>query len=178
MAKARTQRKPAPKKASSKKARPKKTNHLTQMAKAAKDKFSKAMAPELGRMFDQLQDAAGDWLAFASLQRGRLVREVRSLCEEIVEKISETPVFAHREDLVREVRQQLDTLLHRINAGALIDKAIDSAKMKQHDILSFLNVPSQEELKSLQRKLNQIEARLNTLRTPRREGSSRSTSTN
>lgn len=105
-----------------------------------------------------------DWLAFASLQRTRVVREVRALCEEIVEKIAGSPVFAHREELVQEARHNLEALITRLNAGTLLDKAIDSAKMRTDDLLSFFNVPSQRELKQLQRKLNQIESRLNAMR--------------
>lgn len=136
----------------------------TRMLKMATTKLSHAMPPEVSKMFGQIQGAAEDWMAFASQQRTRLVREVRGMCEEILEKISESPVFAHRDELVREMRAHLESMVNRLNAGTLLDRAIDSAKMRQHELLSFLNVPSQQELKQLQRKLNLIETRLNTIR--------------
>lgn len=136
----------------------------TRMLKMAKKKLSHAMPPEVSKMFEQIQGAAEDWMAFASQQRTRLVRDVRGMCEEILGKISESPVFAHRDELVREMRTHLESMVNRLNAGTLLDRAIDSAKMRQHELLSFLNVPSQQELKQLQRKLNLIETRLNTIR--------------
>lgn len=136
----------------------------TRMLKMATTKLSHAMPPEVSKMFEQIQGAAEDWMSFASQQRTRLVREVRGMCEEILEKISGSPVFAHRDELVREMRAQLESVVNRLNAGTLLDRAIDSAKMRQHELLSFLNVPSQQELKQLQRKLNLIETRLNTIR--------------
>ncbi len=147
-----------------------------QAMKAAKKKLRHVMPPEVNRVFDQLQGTAEDWMAFASLQRSRLVREVRGMCDEILEKVGESPIFAHRDEVIREMRQHLETLMHRLNAGALIDKAIDSAKLRQHDLLSFLNVPSQEELKQLQRKLNKIETRLNSLHHPRGSDNARAKS--
>lgn len=152
--------------------RPVKKSTPTKRRTAAK-RTRKAKTP--ASVFDKFLDksAARDWLAFASMQRARLIREVRSLSEEIVSKIADAPIFANREELIRETRSQMESMIDRLNAGELLHRAIDKAKMTQHEILSFLNIPSEKELTKLQKKLNKIEARLSEIRKPRKPRSPR-----
>lgn len=103
---------------------------------------------------------AGDWLTIAAKQRATLVREVRHLGDEIVERISTTPIFQHREQLIREARGHVESILDNINASSLVSRAIDKAKESGSELLSFLNVPTQSELRKLQLRLNQIETKL------------------
>ncbi|MBI2343857.1 MAG: hypothetical protein HYV02_05965 [Deltaproteobacteria bacterium] len=117
----------------------------------------------LEQWVNQLQGTAEDWVAFASMQRARVLREVRDLCEEIVERIAAVPIFAHRDDLIKEARHCLDGLVQRLNTTVLIDKALDSARHTRKELLSLLSIPTQRELKTLQQKLNRIESRLGDL---------------
>lgn len=121
----------------------------------------KSAAAAFGKLLDN--SSARDWLAFASLQRGRLVREVRDLGEEIVSKIAHTPVFCQRDELIREARNHIDALLGHLNGGSLVNRALHKARQTQTELLSILNIPSQKDLAKLQKKLNQIEARLSTV---------------
>lgn len=121
----------------------------------------KSAAAAFGKLLDN--SSARDWLAFASLQRGRLVREVRDLGEEIVSKIAHTPVFCQRDELIREARNHIDALLGHLHGGSLVNRALHKARQTQTELLSILNIPSQKELAKLQKKLNQIEARLGTM---------------
>lgn len=112
--------------------------------------------------------AASDWMAFATQQRSKLVSDVKSLGEEIVSKIAATPIFSNRDELIREARLHMEALLGQLNGGSFFDKAIDTARQKQGELLSFLNIPSHKELTTLQRKLNKIEARVEQLDKTRR----------
>lgn len=142
------------------KAQPKKRKTVSKANGAADSLCCKAKG-----VFDQVvaKYGADDWLSFASQQRARLIREVKGLGDEIVDRIAETPVFAHREDMIQEARQCVDNLLQRLNGTSLLSRAIDSAKITRQDLLSFLNIPSHKELKQLQRKLHQMEARLSKI---------------
>lgn len=134
---------------------------------APKAKGRKPAAPvaKAKEVFHQLFDryADSDWVTFANQQRANLVREVRTLGEEIISKIADSPIFAQREELIREARHHLDTILQRLNRSSLLSRAMDRARITSTEILSFLNIPSQGELKRLQKKLNQIESRLSDL---------------
>lgn len=149
-------RRSTPKKTAAKKSAP--------VAKKARKPAQTAArrATKSANMFDTLIDryAGNDWLSFANKQRNALARDIRTLSEEILQKIAASPIFAQREDLLREARATLDALLHRINASSLLAKAIDKAKSTPGEILSMLNIPSQQELKDLQSKLNRIEHKL------------------
>ncbi|MBI4237657.1 MAG: hypothetical protein HY696_04455 [Deltaproteobacteria bacterium] len=110
---------------------------------------------------------AKDWLTVASQQRSHLVREVRALGDEMITRISSTPIFAQREQLIHEARDHLDSILDKLNGWDLLSRAYHSAKETGSELLSFLNIPSQRELKKLQTRLHKIESRLATIRTDR-----------
>lgn len=113
-----------------------------------------------------------DWMTFANRQRNTLIREIKNLSDEIIQKIADSPIFSQREDLIREARHHLEGVLHRVTTSSLLAKALDRARTPG-GILSMLNIPSQQELKVLQHKLNRIEAQLGGSR-PRKTGRSRS----
>ena len=128
------------------------------------------------------QAGVQDWLTFATMQRSKVVREVKELGEQIIARISESGVFVQREELIKEARHHLESLLGRLNAGSIVDSAIQAARIKARntrtEILSFLNIPSHRELSKLQRKLNQIETRLGKLPKDAKSAPSKSASVN
>ena len=138
-----------------------KTKRATNSRKPKKKAAPRKSPDLLEQLFDK--SAAQDWLSFASMQRSRLIREVRDLGEEIVERIADSPVFSQREEMIHDVRAQLETIFDRLNTGDLLHRALDTARMTRTEIMSFLSIPTQKELTKLQRKLNKIETRLVTL---------------
>lgn len=154
--------------------RPRKTTSTTAATKKRRGRqparttvrSAKKSAPAfVGKAKDMLtgwldRHGAGDWLTIAAKQRASLVREVRQLGDEIIERISTTPIFQHRERLIRDARTHVESILDNINSSSLISRAIDKAKESGSEILSFLNVPTQSELRKLQLRLNQIESKL------------------
>lgn len=110
---------------------------------------------------------AKDWITVASRQRAHLVREVRALGEEMITRISSTPIFAQREQLIHEARDHLESILDKLNGWGLLSRAYHTAKQTGSELLSFLNIPSQRELKKLQTRLHKIESRLSSIRAER-----------
>ncbi|GEM_PF-5111477 len=121
--------------------------------------------------------AAKDWMAFAALQRRRLIREVKTLGDEMLGKIAASPIFAQRDELIHEARHHLETILERLKSGSLVHRAMHSARETGSEILSFLNIPTQHELRALQKKLGKIETRVAALNDKRKSAAAEAAST-
>lgn len=101
-----------------------------------------------------------DWFDFATQQRTRLSREINHLSAEILHRISESNIFSNRDEIVKEAKEHLDSIITRINRSELISRVINAARGTRNEILSFLNIPSPKELSSLQKRLNQLEKKM------------------
>jgi len=135
--------------------------------KKTKGKSNGHEASGLGDFLSKLPTQ--DWFDFASQQRHRLIREVNHLSAEIIGKISDSNIFSNRDEIVKEAKDHLDSIVSRLNQSELISRVIDAARGTKNEILSFLNIPSHKELTSLQRRLNQLEKKVSTSR-PRSRG--------
>ena len=124
-------------------------------------------ATGLGNLLSKLPTQ--DWFDFASQQRGRLIREVNHLSSEILSKIGDSNIFSNRDEIVKDAKDHLDSIISRLNQSELISRVIDAARGTKNEILSFLNIPSHKELSSLQRRLNQLEKKVTSAR-PRSRG--------
>lgn len=108
---------------------------------------------------------AQDWFDFASQQRSRLVREINHLSNEILNRISETHIFSNRDEILKEAKDHLDSIVSHLNRSELISRVIDAARGTKNEILSFLNIPSSKELSGLQKRLNMLEKKVTRSRT-------------
>lgn len=101
-----------------------------------------------------------DWFDFASQQRARLAREVNHLSTEILNRIGESNILSNRDEILKEAKEHLETIMSRINRSELISRVIDAARGTRNEILTFLNIPSSKELTTLQKRLNQLEKKM------------------
>lgn len=126
-------------------------------------KARKAVGPaKLGDWLAKLPTQ--DWFDFATQQRTRLAREVNHLSSEILNRISESQIFSNRDEILKEAKNHLDSILTHINHSELISKMMNAARGTRNEILSFLNIPSPKELSSLQKRLNQLEKKMTKAR--------------
>jgi hypothetical protein len=102
-----------------------------------------------------------DWFDFASQQRARLAKEVNHLSTEILNRISESNILSNRDDILKEAKQHLESIMSHINGSELVSRVIDAARGTRNEILSFLNIPSSKELTTLQKRLHQLEKKMN-----------------
>ncbi len=141
-------------------ARPKRTSHRRRKVPSSRKNTNKINILE--DLFHKLPTQ--DWFDFASQQRARLAREVGHLSAEILNRISESNILSNRDDILKEAREHLDSIMTRINRSELISRVMDAARGTRNEILSFLNIPSSKELSSLQRRLNQLEKKMSSSR--------------
>lgn len=130
--------------------------------------MKKSATQKRGTFFQEIFEkvSAQEWLEFANAQRAKLVKEVEQLGKEIIVKITDVPIFAHREQLIREARQSIEGLIQRLNQSDLltkVNKVIDAARHGKYDLLHFLNIPSKQDLTKLERKLSKLESRVEHL---------------
>lgn len=104
-----------------------------------------------------------DWLALAGAQRDRISSEVKHLSDEIVSKINDADILTGKNGLVHEAKQNLDSIIKKIDHGDIVDKAVDTAINTKDGLLAFLNIPTHDEMAGLQKKLKSIEKRLTQL---------------
>ncbi|PIR20778.1 MAG: hypothetical protein COV45_04270 [Deltaproteobacteria bacterium CG11_big_fil_rev_8_21_14_0_20_47_16] len=130
--------------------------------KKAHKKSNGYAASGLGNFLSKLP--AQDWFDFASQQRHRLIREVNHLSAEILNKISDSNIFSNHDEIVKDAKDHLDSIVSRLNQSELISRVIDAARGTKNEILSFLNIPSHKELSSLQKRLNQLEKKVSHTR--------------
>jgi hypothetical protein len=138
-------------------ARPKKTSRR----RGPKTPKTNKTTSKINRLEDWLHKLpTQDWFDFASQQRARLAREVSHLSSEILSRISESNILNNRDDILKEAKEHLDSIMTRINRSELISRVVDAARGTRNEILSFLNIPSSRELSTLQRRLNQLEKKM------------------
>lgn len=102
-----------------------------------------------------------DWFDFATQQRARLAKEVNHLSTEILNRIGESNILSNRDEILTEAKEHLETIMSRINRSELVSRVIDAARGTRNEILSFLNIPSSKELTTLQKRLHQLEKKMN-----------------
>lgn len=102
-----------------------------------------------------------DWFDFASQQRTRLAKEVHHLSVEILNRIGESNILSNRDEILKDAKDHLESIVTRINRSELISRMIKAARGTRNEILSFLNIPSPKELSTLQKRLHQLEKKMN-----------------
>ncbi len=149
-------------------ARRKKTTRRTPSKARKTSKTHKTQAHKIahnGHLGDWLAKLpTQDWFDFASQQRTRLVREINHLSTEILHRIGEANILSNRDEIVKEAKDHLDSIITRINRSELISRVIKAARGTRNEILTFLNIPSPKELSALQKRLNQLEKKMTSAR--------------
>lgn len=138
-------------------ARPKKTKHRN-TSKASKSHKTHCKNKRLEDWLTKLPTQ--DWFDFATQQRARLAKEVNHLSTEILNRISESNILSNRDDILKDAKEHLESIMSRINRSELVSRVINAARGTRNEILSFLNIPSSRELSTLQRRLNQLEKKM------------------
>ena len=96
-----------------------------------------------------------------------LEREIRRLAEDIVDRAKDVELIpfnlANRDKIITEAKRNLEELRDRLNASEWVARARVSASNTKDQFLSILSIPSQGELVKLQKKISNLEKRVNTL---------------
>lgn len=116
--------------------------------------------------FDEFKEkfSTKEWVDLANQKRANLVRELYHLGEEMIDKIKSAEILANREQLIRETKEHLDTIVRKVNSSKLLDRAMATAKHTGEEILSFFNIPTSRELSSLQKRLASLEKKISNLK--------------
>ena len=124
--------------------------------------IKKRSAPDWKEWIDKL--STQDWLALADAQRGRIRLEIKHLSNEILSKIHGANILTNKDSILDDAKNNLESIVNQVENGDLVNKAIDTAIHTKDGLLAFLNIPTHEEMVSLQRKLSRIERRMTRLR--------------
>lgn len=101
-----------------------------------------------------------DWSALAGAQRDRISLEVKTLADEILSRIHGADILEGKDRILKEAKDNLETIIHKIDHSSIVEKAIDTAIHTKDGLLAFLSIPTHEEMVQLQRKLKRLERRM------------------
>lgn len=79
-----------------------------------------------------------------------------------IRKTSNT-IVPHSESLMRDARRNISQVYHRVEQSPWMHMAKGFVGAGKQELLNMLDIPSQEEVEQLQRKVNTLEQRLTTL---------------
>lgn len=103
----------------------------------------------------------------ASDKKDDVEREFRRLIEEVVDRAKDVELLPlnalKRDKIIREAKKNLEEIGERIHAAEWIARARVSASNAKENVLSILSIPSQNEIQKLQRKITNLEKRVNSL---------------
>jgi polyhydroxyalkanoate synthesis regulator phasin len=123
---------------------------------------------ELRKNFEDLLSKirGSDLIAFAHETREDLEREVRRRAEDIVEVVKEIEKISNRLDLggvLQDVRRSFGDLVAFLNESGLIQTAKQTVLKTRKEVLSFLSIPTHDEVVKLEKKIVNLEKRLSHL---------------
>ena len=81
----------------------------------------------------------------------------------MLSKIHSAEIIDGKDKILEDAKENLEDIISRVENCGLVSKAIDTAIHTKDGLLAFLNIPTHEEMTSLQRKLTRLERRMNQL---------------
>lgn len=118
----------------------------------------------LRRNFDEIIDkiAGSDLYSRASEKKEEVLREFRKLADEVVAKVKNFD-FRVAQPLLKEVRENLDEFLTKLQNAELVEKAKDRVLNTRNHVLSVLSIPTQKDVNELTQKVVRLEKKIRTL---------------
>ncbi|MDO8518725.1 MAG: phasin family protein [Deltaproteobacteria bacterium] len=118
----------------------------------------------LKKNFDEiLEKISGSGIySKATEKTEEITKELRRIADEVVSKVKGFDLKAAN-NLIREVRANVEDLVEKIQANDLVEKAKDKAITTRDQVLNVLRIPSQKEVDDLSRKVVSLEKKVKTL---------------
>jgi hypothetical protein len=105
--------------------------------------------------------------SIASDKKDDFEREIRRMAEDVVDRAKDVELLpfnaANRDRIISEAKRNLEDLRERLKTSEWVARARVSASNTKDQFLSILSIPSQGELTKLQKKISNLEKRVNTL---------------
>ncbi len=138
------------------------------IAKRVIDRAEEATSELRNSVEDLLEKVRANGIyTVAADKKEDLEREIRRLAEDVVDRAKDVELIpfnaANRDRIISEAKRNLEDLRDRINATEWIARARVSASNTKEQVLSILSIPSHGELVKLQKKISNLEKRLNTI---------------
>lgn len=138
----------------------------TQVEKAV-SKFKKRgekSSKVLKKNFDEIIDriSSNEIFSKATAKKDELQQEIVNLAEDVVSKIKKFDLRVAN-PLLREIRANLDQVVEKLQNVELVEVAKDTVKTTRDQVLNVLNIPSQKDVSSLNRKVTSLEKKIKVL---------------
>ena len=91
-----------------------------------------------------------------------ITKEIRRIADEVVSKVKGFDLKAAN-NLIREIRENIDQLVEKVQANGFIEIAKGKAISTRDQVLNVLKIPSQKEVDDLSRKVVNLEKKVRTL---------------
>lgn len=98
----------------------------------------------------------------ASEKTEEITNEVRRVADDVVRKFKSFDLSAAK-SVLGEARENIDQLVEKLQAAEFVEIAKDKAVNTRRQVLHVLNIPSQEEVTRLTRKVTSLEKKINTI---------------
>ncbi len=107
-----------------------------------------------------------DLYAKAQEKTEDIEKEVRRLADDIVSRVKSLELghgFFNTKKIFRDIRKNFEALVARFEKGNFFSQAREKAENTRNEILSFLSIPSQDEVERLEKKIVSLEKRIQSL---------------
>ena len=89
--------------------------------------------------------------------------QVKHLADGILDTLKKADFLAQKEALVKKAKKSLEQLIEQVQESSILDRTKDLATTKTHELLSRFNIPTKNDVKSLNQRLSKLEKRLNQI---------------
>lgn len=116
------------------------------------------------RSFDEIFDRISSTQLYsrASEKTEEFTKEIRRLADEVVGKVKSFDLKTANH-LFSDVRSNVDQIVEKLQGIGFIELAKDKAVLTKNQVLHVLNIPSQEEVDKIARKVISLERKIKTL---------------
>lgn len=93
-------------------------------------------------------------------------KEVKKLADDVVHRVKNFELghgLFSAKKIIKDVRKTFESFVTRIEKGDIVLQAKKKAESTRNDILSFLSIPSQNEVERLEKKIVSLEKRIQNL---------------
>ncbi len=105
----------------------------------------------------------GDIFQLAHKKKADVYSQVKHLADGILDTLKKADFLAQKETLVKKAKKNLGQLVTQVQRSAILDKTKDLATHKTHELLSHFNIPTKNDVKSLNQRLSKLEKRLSQI---------------
>ena len=131
-------------------------------------KKSEKSRRELSNAFEEMVMKLGskDLAVFASDTRDGLQKQVKRLAEDILQTIRDVELLSERVNLgslAHEMKLGVTNLVEQLSHSGLMQKAKQSVSDTKEEVFQLLNIPTQNEVLKLERKIVTLEKKLSNI---------------